>query len=164
MYTLSKIAETFARLDAIAPEDRAAYEKGLRNLAQRNHLPPADVSGRVFLYDDAGAASIRMIQIAHAFGIGRMALEALTQFLAGHRLEIMARVQGGETFNVAICMGADGRFRALSDWSRPAADDAGRERRQRAAQMAGRAHAPEIARFTLPASEIARDVLAALKG
>ena len=164
MRTLTEIADIFAHLDSVASVDRAAYEKGLRNLAQRNHLPPSDVSGRVFLYDEAGAASIRLVQIAHAFGIGRMALEALTQFLAAHRQEVRDRAQAGESFNVVVLMGADGRFRTLADWSRSAEDEAGQERRQRAAQLAGRAHAAEVARFVLPASDIARAVLAAFEG
>lgn len=164
MRTLTEIADTFARLDSVASVDRAAYEKALRNLAQRHHLPPADIAGRVFIYDEAGATSIRLVQIAHAFDIGRMALESLTRFLADRRGEVMDRARAGETFNVAVLMGADGRFRTLANWSRLAEDEAGQARRQRAAQLAGRAHAAEVARFVLPASDIARAVLAAFEG
>lgn len=175
--TLAEIAAKFSRLDGIEDHDHAQYEKALRNLVQRQYLPMTTQQGRVFLYDNAAAVTIRLAQIAAEFGIPRASIDNLTRYLTnagdrvkpvkgGHRgvsraEEAIERVSSGEGFAIHVIMRADGTVVAKADWKsdRPADNPEDVSRVKEALRLAGLEPKPEIARFSLPASRLIAEVL-----
>ncbi|WP_108259131.1 hypothetical protein [Mangrovicoccus ximenensis] len=175
MNTLTEITRKFAALDGIEEGQHVQYEKSLRNLCQRNNLPPTEQRGRVFHYDQSAAVAIRLAQIANEFGVSRPVLQHLAYWLAetgerrtkvpggwlgvSHAREAVERTKAGEEFAISVICGQDWRFRVEADWGPKKVKD---PELQAAIQAAGRAHAPEIARLTLPASEIIASVLSVI--
>lgn len=160
MRTLAELTPEFARLDGVEG-DLAAYEKALRNLVQRNHLPPTDQAGRVFLYDLPEAAAIRIAQIANDFGLSRAAIDPICRWMRdayrgtfppkpglqpSNMSEAVRRVREGEAFAVTLTMDARRRYLVKPDWERP--------HRRKAPQ-----EYPEIGGFAVPASQIIADLL-----
>lgn len=159
MRTLAELTPEFARLDGLSG-DLAAYEKSLRNLTQRHHLPPTDQWGRIFLYGASGAAAIRIAQIAADFGLSRAALDPLCRWFTKPYLyyppkpglqptnagEAVRRTKAGETFAITLTMGADRRYLVKADWRQE-------PRRKLTVQPV------EIAGFAVPASTIISQLL-----
>ncbi|MBB4120212.1 hypothetical protein [Martelella radicis] len=175
MFTLAEIIPVFASLDNVPAKDIARYEKALRNLVQRNHLPPSDQRGRVFMYDEGALSAIRLVQIANEFGLDRTAIDPLARWLAEsgtrrrkvtggwlgvtHSAEAVERVQNGEEFSVSLVLGADYRYCVEASWS---LDQPKSERVENSLRLAGLSNAPAIARFSLPASSIIVELLSSL--
>ncbi|MFN3312578.1 MAG: hypothetical protein ACK46Q_03825 [Hyphomonas sp.] len=172
-YTLAEIAARFARQDGVEDEHHAQFEKGLRNLVQRHFLPPTTQQGRIFLYDRAAAATIRLAQIASEFGIPRATIDTLTRWLSGsgerreklpsggqmgvsHAAEAIQRLEAGEAFALHLIMTTDRTVFVRADWER---DRPRSERAENALRLIGKGPKAEIARFTLPASELIAEIL-----
>lgn len=172
-YTLAEIATRFARQDGIEDDHHAQFEKGLRNLVQRHYLPPTTQQGRIFLYDRSAAATIRLAQIASEFGIPRTSIEILTRWLSGsgqrqekmpnggamgvsHAAEAIQRIEAGEVFALHIVMTTDRTVFVRADWER---DRPRSERAENALRLIGKGPKSEIARFTLPASDLIAEIL-----
>ena len=173
MHSLSDISPVFAKIDQTSEEDFPKLDKALRNLTQRLHLPPSDQRGRIFLYDRAAVASIRLAYLAHECGLDRLALEPFARWMtqAGSRRkkvdggkigisnieEAIDRANDGETFNVHVIFLDSGRTRCTADWT---LDEPRSERVERNLQAIDTAE--EIARFSMPASRLISRLLAEL--
>lgn len=178
MLTLTEISTHFAGLDMVQRELLPQYDKALRHLTQRNHLPVADQRGRAFYYDEAGAAAIRIAQIANEAGLHRATMEVLTAYLSQTyksdafpsnpglqpRMidEAVRRTRANEVFALQIVMTTDYRFRCNFDWPRKQQS----ERVSSAVTSAGliKDGLPELSRLILPASRLIADVLQAFEG
>lgn len=176
MHTLAEISAKFARIDGTEDKDHAAFEKSLRNLVQRNFLPMTTQQGRIFLYDNAAAVTIRLSQIAAEFGVSRASIENLSRWLSGsgerkekqgsgwrgvsHAEEAIQRLEAGETFSIHIIMRADRSVIVKADWE---PDHPRSERAENALRLIGQEPKPEIARFSLPASALIAEILPLLK-
>ena len=178
MHTLTEITPVFAALDRVPEEGIPQYEKALRNLLQRHHLPPSDQRGRVFLYDHGAISAIRLVQIANTFGLDRLAIDPLARWLhasgerkrrveggwfgVSHCEEAVERSQAGEDFSISLICRSDYRFDVEADWH---PGEPPSERVRQALESAGlsRQAPPEIARFMLPAASLIRAVIGALK-
>ncbi|AUM72925.1 hypothetical protein [Paracoccus jeotgali] len=176
-YTLAEIAARLARHDDVEDEHHAQFEKGLRNLVQRHFLPPTTQQGRIFLYDRAAAATIRLAQIASEFGIPRASIDTLTRWLSGsgerreklpsggqmgvsHAAEAIQRVEAGEEFALHIIMTTERTVFVRADWkSDREIDPESQARADNALRLIGKGPKPEIARFSLPASELIAEIL-----
>lgn len=178
MRTLTEISTHFAQLDMVQSDRLPQYDKALRHLTQRNHLPVADQRGRAFYYDEAGAAAIRIAQVANEAGLHRATMEVLTGYLSQTfkseafppepglqpRIidEAVRRTRAKEVFALQVVMTTDYRFRCNFDWPRKKPS----ERIRNAAINAGLTQdsLPELSRLTLPASRLIADVLLAFEG
>lgn len=174
-FTLAQIAALTARLDGIDDDQHTAYEKALRNLVQRHFLPPSTQQGRIFLYDRAAAVTIRLAQIAAEFGIPRTTIDTMTRWLSGsgdrrkhvaggfmgvsRADEAIERVTAGETFAIHIIMRSDRAVIVKADWQAQPHN----QKVEDALLLTGRDDQQEIARFSLPASELIAALLPLLK-
>ena len=170
MLTLNQLAPIFATLDGKTFD--APYEKALRNLASRQFLPPTEVRGRNFHFDRAAVATIWLAHTAAKFGVPRLTIDVLAQWLgsASTRLEeveggqvaisraaeALQRVEAGEVFSLSIVLPADNRLRIVADWTPDEAPSA------RVSALLDARLAPEVARFSLPASALIGKLLLAL--
>jgi hypothetical protein len=174
--TLAEIAAKFGRLDCVDDENQAQFATGLRNLVQRHYLPPTSQQGRVFLYDRAAALTIRLAQIAADFGIPRTSIDALCRWLntsgerrhilpsggamgVSHAVEAIQRVETNECFALHMIMTADRNIYVRADWKRDFPRSA---RVESALRQINQGPKGEIARFTLPASDLIAQILPSL--
>ena len=170
MRPIAEIAKLFAEIDG-APEERIAQiDKALRNLTQRHFMPPDGQEGRAHLYGRESAVVIRLVSIASAFGLGRLELDAINNWLRGvaptlpddpNRTaprfhDAIANVEAGEDFAIQFVMDAAGNTRCEADWPKRTKST----RAQRTLELAY-GDRPEIARFSIPASRVIRDLRAA---
>lgn len=173
--SLIEIAATIADLDDVPADQRSSHEKWLRNLAHRQHLPPTVVEDRRFLYDTAGVLTVRLTAVTAGFGVPRTAVDALSYWLiaagarrtksgdgwlgVSHAEEVLERAKAGEEFAVHLVREVGGRLRVEADWKRDREPSA---RVKGALELSGRGPGLELARFSLPASRLAVELIASL--
>jgi len=80
-YKISDLARAVAKIESLGPEEAKPREKALRNMTQRLPFKPAGRDGHADVFDDAGIAALRLVQIAAGIGVGRPGLDALTRQL-----------------------------------------------------------------------------------
>ncbi|MDI6026095.1 hypothetical protein QBK99_07835 [Corticibacterium sp. UT-5YL-CI-8] len=167
MKPLSEIANVFSDLDMLPEERRRHFDKALRNLSQRHFFPPDAQEGKAFLYDRDSVAVLRLVQIAAGFGLDRVMLDGINFWLraAGTKRvrvtggyqgvtrirEMLERARDGEDFNLHIIMDSTGKVYHSLDWSTEATSE-------RASRTLDLISAPELARVTLPASTLLRQL------
>lgn len=83
LFTLTEIAEAFAKVDGIDAADRPSYHKEVRNLCQRAFLPPSVQRGRIFCYSLPRAITIRIVQLLHRYGTRRTIVDQVCMFILG---------------------------------------------------------------------------------
>lgn len=161
-FTIRDAAAAFASLDETPQADLPALDKALRNLSQRVYLPPAGLDRNAGTYALHTICALRLFQIATNFGLGRLRVEAFAQWLQvqpvgpARRIEVpggyrplsrieesLERVREGEVFDLHIIMGPGGQFDFAADWQSDSAIPADLWPAQ-----------AELARFTLPASDL----------
>ncbi|WP_429816394.1 hypothetical protein [Ensifer sp. B1-9] len=176
MFRLSEAAVAFAKIDRISDDATPALDKFLRNLSQRHYLPPSAREGRADLYSIETVCALRLAQRAAAFGIDRVALDALLRFLhsAPHlptrfrqgdgvsigltRIEeAVERARAGEDFAVGLTLDAHGRVEPKAWFPPDILTDEARSILVDIAPAAG----PDAA-FRLDAGRLIRAVLAVL--
>ena len=158
-YTIAQAVPFFMGLDRTPLDKVASVDKALRNISQRYYLPPAATEGRANVYSEGGVAALRLIYLATVFGLDRILTEDYARWLHRHAVggprvkvdggeagvplieEAICRVRNGETFAFHVALLTDGQAHIYADWQRnPKLDGLISEK-------------PEIARFTVPASQ-----------
>jgi hypothetical protein len=162
MKTLAEISAIFAELDDTPEGETAQLDKALRNLSQRHYFPPDAQEGKAFKYSRESIVTLRLAYIASVFGLDRMTVDALNKWLRqleltkrgstsniGHAIRRTAK---GETFAIHIEMDATGRTWCKADWeTAPTVSTRGSDVLDLIR--------PAVARFTLPCSDLIRDLL-----
>jgi len=176
-FTLKEVAEAFAAIDGIAPGDRPAFEKFLRNLTQRHRhaVRPTGKRWRADTFSLETIAALRLVEMATRADLPRLAVQDLAVSLKGSLTgvsgtvavkggwrglslieEAVQRTRAGETFDIHIDMIAYGQHRIAPDWEPAHWQEASEEERRAAERILAHADPvePALIRMTLRASRM----------
>lgn len=158
-YTIAQAVPFIMGLDKMPLDKMATVDKALRNISQRFYVPPSTTERRANVYSEGGIVALRLIYLATVFGLDRILTEEYARWLHRHPVtgprvkvdggetglplvdEAINRVRKGETFAFHVALLTDSQTHIYADWQRnPKYDGLLSEK-------------PEIARFTVPASQ-----------
>lgn len=165
MKTLTEITVIFGDLDNNESE-KTAIHTVLHNTTKRHFFPPDEQQGRAFKYNFESTVMLRFVYIADEFGLGRMTRDNLNAWLRRQILpqrgsltniaEAIRRAKLGENFSIHIDMDGSGKTWCSADWQTQTKS----ERVMRNLEMT---QPRAVARFTLPASDLIRDLASAFE-
>jgi hypothetical protein len=162
MKTLTEISAIFADLDGTPVDETAQLDKALRNISQRHYFPADAQQGKAFKYNLESTVALRLALFTSIFGLDRITVDALNKWLRQFELakrnstsniaQAIQRTAKGETFSIHIEMDCSGRTWCKADWESPSTEGS------RGSNILDLMR-PAVARFTLPCSDLIRDLL-----
>ena len=166
MKTLTEISAIFASLDGTPEDETAALDKALRNISQRHYFPADAQQGKAFKYNLESTVALRLAYIASIFGLDRMTVDALNKWVrqlevtkrnsASNIAQAIQRTAKGETFSIHVEMDSRGNTWCRVDWEKASTDS------KRGSDILDLVR-PAVARFTLPCSDLIRDLIPAFE-